>query len=231
MGGRELLCDAFDFAAEVGAAVDLGCAACRMLKAALMNQEDDCVDALALQRCCRSVGDAAFFFEAQTAYGRRGDNLRRALQGFADEADLHAAHGPDGRGWIQGVGRAVVAHYVCGQVLVVGGFGLRAGLAGVLLEAAAVEAAVKLHGSVVHFVVADGGDRKMHGVQRLDGGFIVERRRRAAGTRPSCRRHQTRIVLGVLSAARRRRVARYSTPPAGTPLTRPSDPEGGSRLP
>ena len=65
----------------------------------------------------------AFFQKTQSLNGCRRQQLSAAFERFADEADLHAAYGADGRGGQERPAGSICPDHVRGQVLEAGGFG------------------------------------------------------------------------------------------------------------
>ena len=132
-------------------------------------------------------------------------------------------------------GRPVpLVDHVGGEVREVGAAEPVAVLAAVDRVAAAELQALELVGALVELVVADRADLQAERVEHLDRRLVVERgadqRRRAdqvAGAdgdaAPALALASARSFLTV--------VVRYSTPPAGVPLTRRAVPVGGSMAP
>jgi hypothetical protein len=85
--GREALGDRDDRPLQPGAVVDAGAGG---LRAALVEQHDDRLDALALQLRRVPVARLDLVAEVQPGHARLRHDVGRALQGHADEADPDA---------------------------------------------------------------------------------------------------------------------------------------------
>ncbi|CAM5343888.1 hypothetical protein SANTM175S_01080 [Streptomyces antimycoticus] len=112
--------------------------------------------------------------ELQALDALGGDDVRGALEGDPDEADLHALVLPHGVGLEDGLAGLLVGD-VRGEV---GEVGAREGLALLVAALLGVAPAVlhpaQLGAALVEFMVADRGDVEVQLVERLDGRLVVE---------------------------------------------------------
>ena len=241
-GGREVADDVDDRARHAGARVDRARSKPHRLRAALVDEHDDCLGALAAQVGSRRVDSGRLIEEVDILDPGGTHDEIRALQRQADEANFHPIHRLDGGGEDRLAG--VLIDDIGGQELEVRALVGMAGIAAVCRMAAAVLDAQQLVDALVELVVADGRHVHADEVQRLDRRLIVE-----------CRGDEWRPADVVTSGddqgvARIRRlevldvVGQKARPPARSQSgasvqawslaaepTRPLDPVGGSRLP
>ena len=174
---RELAGNRGNRAAEVDAAVRIRRFLGPALLAAFVNQQDHGADALLLPQPPRVlVGGRGFIPEGKAGGARGRDDLRRALQRFANEPDFDAVDRPDGGGGKE--------RPIGGGIDDVGGKILKSRADKPVAAPAAVDrmAASPLQPpqfarAAIEFVIADRRQRQSHRVQRFDRRLVVKQPR------------------------------------------------------
>ena len=191
--------------------------------AALVEQDDDRLDALRLEDRDQRVDRIGLVMEVDVRRGRRGHDVGRALEGHAHDGDIDAGELVDG---VRREDR--LAGVLVGDV---GGEELEVGALEAVAREAAFDrvAATLLHpgqlvGALVELVVPDAVVVEAHEVHGLDRRLVVEDRRdEGRGTDHVTRRHEQRVLR-----VRRLEVAHVAargtpTPPAGVAPMRPPE--------
>ena len=175
--GRELAGNRRDRAAEVDAAVRIRRFVGHALLAAFVNQQDHGADALLLPEPPRVlVGGRGFIPEGEAGGARGRDDLRRALQRFANEPDFDPVDRPDGGGGKQRPSGGGVDD-VGGKILKSRAGKPVAAPAAVDGMAASPLQPLQFPRTAIELVVADRRQRQSHRVQRFDGRLVVKQPR------------------------------------------------------
>ena len=154
------------------AAVDVGGAG---LRAALVQQHDDGLDALGLQLAGVALAVAASSANSQPGDTGRGHDARRALEGHADEADLDALHLVDRRTAAAAAAGSAVTKALADRYWKSAPW---YGSAGSAQPSTGWQPPFWMRsssaGALVELVVADAGVVQADPVERLDGRLVVE---------------------------------------------------------
>ena len=174
-------------------------------EAAFMDQHHDGLDAARLQFGQQRVDGVGLVPEFQVGDAGRRHQVRRALQGQADEAHGNAAELPDLVGRKHGLAGALLEG-AGGQITKLGAAERMRSLAAVDRMTAAVLHPQQLVLALVEFVIADGSHREPHLVERFDGGLVVEhRRQKRAGADQVAGGDEDRVLVSLAQLPDRRR--------------------------